>query len=109
MPFCGSVVVATHNALRFCIRVAHPLRGTRPVSASNFFERQWRVTTDLRIASATVDWWRGATFETIRRAFVKVAVRVEELNGRIKLAFPASYPQAAMLVAMTGTITTRGP
>jgi hypothetical protein len=30
--------------------------------------------------------WRGATFETIRRTFVKVAVRVEELNGRIKLA-----------------------
>jgi hypothetical protein len=53
--------------------------------------------------------WRGATFETIRRAFVKVAVRVEELKGRIKLAFSASYPQAAMLVVMTGAITTRGP
>jgi hypothetical protein len=26
-----------------------------PFSASNFFERQWRVTTDLCIASATVD------------------------------------------------------
>jgi hypothetical protein len=44
-----------HNAPRFWIRVAHPPRGTRPASASNFFERQWRVTTDLRIASATVD------------------------------------------------------
>jgi hypothetical protein len=28
---------------------------------------------------------------------VKVAERVEELKGKIKLAFPASYPQAAML------------
>jgi hypothetical protein len=27
----------------------------------------------------------------------------------LKLAFPASYPEAAMLVAMTGAITTRGP
>ncbi len=53
--------------------------------------------------------WRGATFETIGRTFVKVAVRVEELKGKIKLAFPASYPEAAMLAAMTGAITKRGP
>ena len=51
--------------------------------------------------------WRGVTFETIRRTFVKIAVRVEELKGRVKLGFPASYPQAAMLVM--GAITTRGP
>jgi hypothetical protein len=52
---------------------------------------------------------RRETFETIRRMFVKVAVRVEELKGKIKLAFPGSYPQAATLAVMTGTITTRGP
>ena len=63
----------------------------------------------LRRAAPRRSRWRGATFETIRRTFVKVAVRVEELKGKIKLAFPASYPQAAMLVAMTGAITTRGP
>jgi hypothetical protein len=40
--------------------------------------------------------------------FVKIAVRVEELKGRIKLAFPASYPQAAMLTVMVGSITTVG-
>ena len=44
-----------------------------------------------------------------RRTFVKIAVRVEELKGRVKLAFLASYPQAATLAAMTGAITTRGP
>ncbi len=38
----------------------------------------------------------GATFETIRRTFVKIAVRVAELKGVIKL------PHAAMLAAMTG-------
>ena len=63
----------------------------------------------LRRAAPKRSRWRGATFETIRRTFVKIAVRVEELKGRIKLAFPASYPQAAMLAAMTGAITTRGP
>ena len=63
----------------------------------------------LRRAAPKRSRWREATFETIRRTFVKIAVRVEELKGRIKLAFPASYPQAAMLAAMTGAITTRGP
>ena len=46
----------------------------------------------LRRAAPKRSRWRGATFETIRRTFVKVAVRVEELKGKIKLAFPASYP-----------------
>jgi hypothetical protein len=63
----------------------------------------------LRRAAPKRSRWRGATFETIRRTFVKIAVRVEELKGRIKLAFPASYAQAAMLAVMTGAITTRGP
>jgi hypothetical protein len=68
----------------------------------------WLLHT-LRQAAPKRSRWRGATFETIRRMFVKIAVRVEELKGKIKLAFPASYPHAAMLAAMTGTITTRGP
>jgi hypothetical protein len=63
----------------------------------------------LRQAAPKRSRWRGATFETIRRVFVKVAVRVEELKGKIKLAFPASHPQAAMLAIMTGAITTGGP
>jgi hypothetical protein len=40
---------------------------------------------------------------------VKIAVRVEELKGKIKLAFPASYPETCMLAVMIGAITTRGP
>jgi len=43
---------------------------------------------------------RGATFETIRRCFVKVAVRVTELKSRIKIAFPAAYPHAQVLIAL---------
>lgn len=68
----------------------------------------WLLHT-LRLAAPKRSRWRGATFETIRRVFVKIAVRVEELKGRIKLAFPASYPQAAMLTVMVGSITTAGP
>jgi hypothetical protein len=63
----------------------------------------------LRRAAPKRSRWRGATFETIRRTFVKIAVRVEELRGKIKLAFPASYPETGMLVTLTGAITTRGP
>ena len=40
---------------------------------------------------------------------MKVAVRVEEMKTRVKLAFPASYPHAAMLIALAGTITAQGP
>ena len=63
----------------------------------------------LRRAAPKRSRWRGATLETIRRTFVKIAVRVEELKGKIKLAFPAAYPHQAMLATITGTITTSGP
>lgn len=46
----------------------------------------------LRGAAPKRSRWRGATFETIRRTFVKIAVRIEELRGRIKLALRASCP-----------------
>ena len=59
----------------------------------------------LRRAAAPKSVWYGATFETIRRTFVKVAVRVEELKSRIKLAFPASYPFADDWMEITERIT----
>lgn len=82
--------------------------------------REWSLTSESRPqkkfsaevrerAVRMVFEHSGATFETIRRVFVKVAVRVEELKGRIKLAFPATYPEATMLATMTGAFTTRGP
>ena len=58
----------------------------------------------LRRSAPVKSPWRGATFETIRRTFIKVAVRVEELKSRIRLAFPASYPFSHDLVAMAGRI-----
>ena len=58
----------------------------------------------LRRAAPKRSRWRGATLETVRRTFVKIAVRVEELKSKIKLAFPAAYPHQAMLATITGTI-----
>jgi hypothetical protein len=63
----------------------------------------------LRSAMPRRSIWRGATFETIRRAFVKIAVRVEELKSRIRLAFPASYPHARELAELTGRLAASGP
>ncbi len=49
------------------------------------------------------------TFETLRRAFLKIAVRVEELKSRIKVAFPSAYPHARVLALLAGSVTVRSP
>ena len=64
---------------------------------------------ELRRAAPKRSMWRGATFATIRSAFVKIAVRVEELKTRIRLSFPANSPHETMLIALTGAITAAGP
>lgn len=53
--------------------------------------------------------WRRATFETLRRAFLKIAVRIQELKSRIKVAFPSAYPHAPILALIAAVIATRGP
>ncbi len=53
--------------------------------------------------------WRTATFETLRRAFLKIAVRIEELSTRIKIALPSAYPYRKALIAMGGCIAAQGP
>lgn len=63
----------------------------------------------LRKAAPRRSLWRRATFETLRRAFFKIAVRIEELKSRIKVAFPSAYPHAPILALIAGVIATRGP
>jgi hypothetical protein len=46
----------------------------------------------LRRAAPKRSRWRGASIETIRRTFVKIAVRVEELKGKIKARLPGQLP-----------------
>ena len=63
----------------------------------------------LRQAAPRRSRWRGATLQTIRCMFVKIAVRVEELKTRIKLSFPAHMPHANALRAITVRLTAQGP
>jgi hypothetical protein len=63
----------------------------------------------LRAAAPKRSRWRGATFATLRLAFVKIAVRVEEMRTRIRLSLSSSYPHAGMLAAVVGAIAARPP
>ena len=63
----------------------------------------------LRLAAPKRSRWRGATFATIRRTFVKIAVRVEELKRTIKLAFPRHLPARRCAALITGGLTAQGP
>lgn len=63
----------------------------------------------VRLAAPRRSRWRCATFETILCAFVKIAVRVEELRTRIKLSLPAHLPHAAVLGAITARLAAQGP
>ena len=42
--------------------------------------------------------WRKATFETLRRAFLKIAVRIEELKSRVRVALPSAYPYRKAMI-----------
>ena len=63
----------------------------------------------LRQAAPRRSCWRKATFETLRRTFLKIAVRIEELKSRIKIALPSAYPYQSDLVLIAGKITAQGP
>ena len=63
----------------------------------------------LRQAAPRRSLWRKATFETLRRAFLKIAVRIDELKSRIKIALPSAYPYQKALMSMAGRISAQGP
>jgi len=63
----------------------------------------------LRQAAPRKSLWRRATFETLRRTFLKVAVRIEELKSRLKIALPSAYPYKKTLISMAGRIAAQGP
>ena len=63
----------------------------------------------LRQAAPRKSLWRTATFETLRRAFLKVAARIQELKSRVRIALPSSYPYRSAFIAMAGRITALGP
>ena len=52
---------------------------------------------------------RTAPFETIRRTFLKIAVRVEQLKSRIRIALPTACPHRQMLVLLMERINAQSP
>ncbi len=63
----------------------------------------------LRQAAPRRSLWRKATFETLRRTFLKIALRVEELKSRVRVALPSAYPYQLVLISMAGRISAQGP
>lgn len=63
----------------------------------------------LRRAAPRRSSWRKASFETLRRSLLKIAVRVEEMKSRIKLALPTACPYRKTLVLLAGRIAAQGP
>jgi Transposase DDE domain group 1 len=47
--------------------------------------------------------------KTIRCTFLKIAVRIEELKTRIKMALPSAYPHVQALIALATSIAARAP
>ncbi len=63
----------------------------------------------MRQAAPRKSLWRKVTFETLRRAFLKVAVRIEELKSRVRVALPSAYPYRKAMISMAGCIAAQGP
>jgi hypothetical protein len=63
----------------------------------------------LRQAAPRRSLWRRASFETLRRAFLKIAVRIEELKSRVRIALPSAYPYRKAMISMAGCIAAQGP
>ena len=63
----------------------------------------------LRGAAPKRSRFRTATFETIRRTFLKIAVRIEQLKSRIKIALPSAYPHRPMLILLMKRINAQSP
>jgi len=63
----------------------------------------------LRGAAPKRSAFRTATFETIRCTFLKIAVRVEQLKSRIRIALPTACPHRQMLTLLMGHINAQSP
>jgi hypothetical protein len=63
----------------------------------------------LRQAAPRRSLWRKATFETLRRAFLKIAVRIEELKSRVRIALPSTFPYRKTMISMAGGISAQAP
>ncbi len=68
----------------------------------------WLLWT-LRNAAARRSPWRTATFETVRRAFIKIAARVTRLKTRIAVSMPSACPHRHTLAELLARLAPQGP
>lgn len=53
--------------------------------------------------------WRNASFQTVRLALLKIAVRITELKSRLLIALPTACPQQKTLILLAGKLARQGP
>jgi hypothetical protein len=68
-----------------------------PISSAFLHMGAYWLLHELKGAAPKRSIWRTATFVIIRCAFLKIAVRIEELKTRIKMALPSAYPHVQSL------------
>ena len=51
--------------------------------------------------------WRRGEFSTMRLQLLKIAARIKETTRRIRLAFAANCPDAALFRGLVGTMILR--
>jgi hypothetical protein len=67
------------------------------------------LLNSLRRSAPKRSPWRGATFQTIRLTFLKIAARITELKSRVTIALPSAYPNQKMLILLAGKAAAQGP
>ena len=67
-----------------------------------------RLMYRLRDAAPKRSRWRTATFVTLRAAFLKMPIRVEQLKTRMRLSLPSACRLAPMIALMLRRIHAQG-
>src|SRR2546430_11920376 len=107
----GCAVTASYPEVRSDHHHANSFRTAPSLCADMIFgkDRAYWLLHELRGAAPKRSIWRTATFETIRCTFLKIAVRIQELKTRIKMALPSSYPHVQALTALATSIAALAP
>ena len=111
-------VYCARGRMENLIKEHKPYTGSDRTSCHRWEANQFRLflhtgacwlLLSLRQAAPKRSRFRTATFETIRRTFLKIAVRVEQLKSRIEIALPTACPQRSMLILLMGRIMAQSP
>ncbi len=90
-------------------RILHLLESSVATVLAGLHSGACWLLHQLRQAAPRRSLWRKANFETLRRAFLKIAVRIEDLKSRVRVALPSAYPYQPALMSVAARITAQGP